>query len=357
MSPEALSARSGWVRLALLWGAGGTALLLAALLVLPQAREILAAGWLIGLLFWLGIALGALALLAAHALTGGRWGRALWPALAPAAASLPLFLLLILPLVVGVGRLYPWAGEPGHPERDVVAQLYLNLPGATLRGVVALLVWSVLALLLVGLRPGGVRRMVAALGLVFHMAATTLLGFDWVQSLEPHFHSTSFGMASLVLQLMACLAWAVLLRPAPAEAAPDVGGMLLATVLGSLYLGFSQYLVIWYGDLPEKVAWYVLRQHWGWLAVELLSLLLSTLLPLVMLLPTAQRGSPAALAQLAPWLLAGILLHQAWLVAPGAGFWALPVAALAVLAVGGLWFGLAYGLIAGRLVRTTAAGS
>ncbi|HWL80628.1 MAG TPA: hypothetical protein VNR89_06740 [Roseomonas sp.] len=357
MSAEALHARPGRVRLALLGGAGGTALLLAALLVLPQAREILAAGWLIGLLFWLGIALGALVLLATHALTGGQWGRALWPALAPAAASLPLFLLLILPLVVGLGTLYPWAPDPEHAARSIVAQRYLNLPGATLRGLVALAVWSALALLLVGMRAGGLRQMVAALGLVFHMVAITLLGFDWVQSLEPHFHSTSFGMASLVLQLMACLAWATRLRPTPSEAAPDVGGMLLAAVLGSLYLGFSQYLVIWYGNLPEKVEWYVLRQHWGWLSLELLALLLSSLLPLVVLLPSAVRGSPAALAQLAPWLLGGILLHQAWLVAPGAGFWTLPVAALAVLAVGGLWFGLAYGLIAGRFIRATEAGA
>ncbi|MDJ0387557.1 hypothetical protein QMO56_05480 [Roseomonas sp. E05] len=357
MSGEALHARPGRVRLALLGGAGGTALLLVGLLVLPEAREALAAGWMIGLLFWLGIALGALALLAVHALTGGRWGRALWLALAPAAASLPLFLLLILPLVVGLGRLYPWVAGPEHPERNIVAQLYLNLPAAALRGVAALAVWSVLGLLLVGLRPGGLRQMVAALGLIFHVVAVTLLGFDWVQSLEPHFHSTSFGMASLVLQLLACLAWATRLRPTPSEAAPDVGGMLLATVLGSLYLGFSQYLVIWYGNLPEKVEWYVLRQHWGWLSIELLSLLLSTLLPLVMLLPSAVRGSPAALAQLAPWVLGGVLLHQVWLLAPGAGFWALPVAALAVLAVGGLWFGLTYGLIAGRLAGVAEARS
>lgn len=357
MKAGTLRERPERVRWALLSGAGATALLLAALLLLPAAREALAAGWLIALLFWLGIALGALVLLAAHALTGGQWGRALWPALAPAAASLPIFLPLILPLVVALGALYPWAAEPGQAGQAAVTRLYLNLPGAMLRGIAALAVWTVLGLLLVRLRTGGLRRAVAALGLAFHMVAVTLLGFDWVQSLEPHFHSTSFGMASIVLQVMACLAWASGLRPAPAKAAPDIGALLLAAVLGSLYLGFSQYLVIWYGNLPEKVEWYVLRQQWGWLAVELLSLLFSTLLPLVMLLPSPVRGSPAALAQLSPWLLAGVLLHQVWLVAPGVGLWVLPVAALAMLAVGGLWFGLAYGPIAGRLASPAEAGS
>ncbi|HWX49801.1 MAG TPA: hypothetical protein VNZ61_17280 [Roseomonas sp.] len=350
MSATAVRERPERVRWALLAGAGATVLLLAALLLLPAARAVLAAGWLIALLFWLGIALGALVLVAAHALTGGQWGRALWPALAPAAASLPLFLLLILPLVVALGALYPWTAEPEQVERAAVARLYLSLPGATLRGIAALVIWAVWGLLMVRLRAGGLRQVVAALGLVFHLVAVTLLGFDWVQSLEPHFHSTSFGMASVVLQVLACLAWAAGLRPTSTQAAPDIGALLLAAVLGSLYLGFSQYLVIWYGNLPDKVAWYVVRQHGMWLAVELLSLLLSTLLPLIMLLPSALRGSPAALAQLAPWLLGGVLLHQVWLVAPGAGFWTLPAAALAVLAVGGLWFGLAYGPIAGWLV-------
>ncbi|MFC4167013.1 hypothetical protein [Teichococcus aestuarii] len=331
-----------WQGPALPLGLCGTAVLGLALLLWPAARPALAAGWLAALLFWLGIALGALALLAIHALTGGRWGTALRPVLAPAAGSLPLFLPLALPLLLSLGVLYPWVAEPelaGHPD---VARLYLNAAGFILRTGLALLLWSALAWLLLRLEQGPARQGVAALGLVLHGVAVTLLGFDWVLSLAPHFHSTAFGLSLLVSQLLAALAWAALCRGTGEDAAADLGGLLLAAVLGALYLGFSQYLVIWYGNLPHKAAWYLARQASPWLWLEALSLLLSGLLPLLVLLPGGLRRSPAAQARLAPWLLAGLSLHHAWLVAPAAGPWSLPAAALAMLSMGGLWLGLAY---------------
>ncbi|MDT8263615.1 hypothetical protein RQ832_10185, partial [Roseomonas sp. DSM 102946] len=73
-----------------------------------------AVGWLAGLLFWLGISLGAFVLLAVHALTGGHWGAALDGALVPAVAALPLFLLLALPLAFAMPALFPWVADPSR---------------------------------------------------------------------------------------------------------------------------------------------------------------------------------------------------------------------------------------------------
>ena len=93
-----------------------------------------AVGWLAGLLFWLGISLGAFVLLAVHALTGGHWGAALDGALVPAVAALPLFLLLALPLAFAMPALFPWVADPSRVLHADVAALYLNPPGALLRG-------------------------------------------------------------------------------------------------------------------------------------------------------------------------------------------------------------------------------
>ena len=306
-----------------------------------------AAGWLVGLCFWISVALGASAMLAVHGLTGGGWGEALRPALAPAAVSLPVFLPLAVPLLLALSVLYPWAADPDAGMRPDVARFYLNPTGFVLRTVAALVGWSATAWLLARLRPGGSRTLAAGLGLAFHLAAVTLVSVDWLLSLDPHFRSTAFGMAALATQVLAALAWAALLRPEPPGeahgAAADLAALMLAAVLGVLYLGFVQYLIAWYGDLPEKAAWFLRRQGWGWAALQAASLLCSGLLPLAALLLAQVRRSPRALAPVGALVLAGIAAHLCWIVAPVFGAASLLAAALGVLAVGGLWVGVAYG--------------
>ncbi|WP_198380175.1 hypothetical protein [Roseomonas sp. KE2513] len=345
----------GWLReqaraAALLGLAAGAVLLLWAL-VLPAGAP--AAGWLVGISFWISLALGALALIAIQALTGGAWGRTLLPALLPAALSLPAFLILVLPLFLALPVLYPWASDSGAAVHADVARIYLNPHGFVLRTVLALGGWSLIALLLAILPEGGLRSVVAAGGLVFHLAATTLLSLDWLLSLDPRFQSTAFGMAALATQLLLALAWAATLRPEPAGEetgrAGDLAAMLLAAALGVLYLGFSQYLVAWYGDLPPKAEWFLMRGGLGWTLLEAASVTLSGLLPIGALLVAHLRRRPAALARLGPCILLGIVAHLAWIVAPPFGAEALLAALLGVLAVGGLWAALAYGPIGARL--------
>jgi hypothetical protein len=329
-------------RAAALAGGGAALLLLGWALLLPGGGRDAAAGWLVGLVFWLGIGLGALVLLALHALTGGRWGEALRPVLAPAAAALPFFLLLALPLLPALRALYPWAAAPDAVAPPDLRHLYLNIPGFVLRAAVALAGWSLAGRLLLRLRPGGAREATAALALVFHLGATTLLGFDWLQSLALPFTSTAFGLAWLLLQVLAALAWAGLFRSASGAANADLAGLLLAAVLASLYLGFVQYLVIWYGDLPAKAAWYLPRQGPGWAGPAVLSVLLAGVVPAAALLSARVRGNPAALAVLGAGILAGLSAHWVWVVAPAVGAGAAAAAVLGLLAVGGLWLGLAW---------------
>lgn len=313
-----------------------------------------AVGWLAGLLFWLGISLGAFVLLAVHALTGGTWGEALDGALVPAAAALPLFLLLALPLAFAMPALYPWVADTSRAMHADVAALYLNPPAALLRGGVSLLLWSAMAPLLVLLR-GAARTALGAVALLLHVVMLTALSVDWLLSIDPRYHSTAFALGLLVMQILAALAWAACLRPESGGggtgAAGDLAGMLVAAALGTLYLTYTQYLTAWYGDLPDKASWFLLRRTAFWPWVLAAALLLSGLLPLCGPMLRSWRRSPTALARIGLGVLAGLWLHLLWLAGPRFGAWSLLSGALGLLAVGGAWIGMVRGVLAPRLRR------
>jgi hypothetical protein len=316
------------------------------------------AGWLAGLLFWLGIALGAYALLAVHALTSGLWLRSLYPVLAPAVASMPVFVLLAMPLYLGAATLWPWVTDPSLAKHASVARWYLNLPGFALRGVVAFAGWSLLGLLLVG--SGARRPAVGAPALIFHAFALTAIALDWILSFDPHFRSTAFAAELGVTQVLAAMAWCAVLEPEPAGTrgkAGDLAMLMIAAALGAMYLGFAQYLVAWYGNLPDKAEWFLRRQELPWVVLNVASILLSAVLPVAALLPGLMRRSPRALAWIGAGTLAGVLLYVVWLVGEPFGPWILLSAALGTVAVGGVWAGLAGGPFAARLMHPTPEAS
>ena len=181
----------------------------------------------------------------------------------------------------------PAAAAPG------VADHYLNPAGWIGRAAIAMLGWSLLAVLL--LRGTRTQRLTAGLGLCFHAVIVTLIGIDWVLSVAPRFYSTAFGMGVATMQILSALAWVAALRivpPGGAGKAGDIGGLIIAAALGSLYLGFSQYLVIWYGDIPQRVTWYLDRQSGIWPWIDIAAMALCGLLPFFVLMRQRWRNSP-----------------------------------------------------------------
>ncbi|MFC0410683.1 hypothetical protein [Roseomonas elaeocarpi] len=345
-------------RLTLPAGLLAAAILLCWAVFLPDGTA--AAGWLVGLVFTLGIALGALVLSATAALTGGRWEAALWPALGPATAGLVLFLPLAAPLLFLVpAGLYPWAARPELAMHPDVAAGWLNGFGFGLRGFVALALWAVLGPLILLLR-GAARTLVAALALPLHFVALTVVATDWVLSADPRFHSTAFPMEVLVMQILAALSWAAALRPTPAGEAPgragDLAGLMIAAALGVLYLSFEQYLTAWYGDVPDKARWFLARQGWGWGGLLGLATLLASVLPVAAGTLRTVRRSPRWLARVGLAALLGLLLHWCWIILPPFGATSILAAALGTVAVGGLWLGLMQALIGRRLVGDPTEG-
>lgn len=324
-----MSARS---RIALPIGAAVAAgLLIVAAIFDPK---IAAAGWLVGFAFWGQILIGSLTLVMIHRLTSGRWGELIAPVSETATAAVPVLIVLAVPLFIAIPALYPWLRHPAGIKSDVLS-VYLNVPAFIARSVIALAGWSTLAWLL--RRTRGVRgQFVAALGLVFHGLIVSSIAIDWYLSLEAPFVSSSFGASVAISSLVAALAFAALIAPMPADdpAIGDVGGLLLATVLGITYIDFMAVLVIWYGDLPHEEIWFVERLAWPWQVLAWAAFILGSLLPVLALLLARVRNARRSLRWVGACVLAGLALYDAYLIAPPSGLWALLTAALAIVGIG-----------------------
>jgi len=306
----------------------------AALVVIAViATPLAAAGWLIGIYYVGAIPLGSLALLMIHRLTGGGWGEAIRPLIVPAAACLPLLALLFIPILIAQPVLYPWFAGASQVKPGV-AHLYLNGWLFTARALVAFVGWSALALILPR-TSGRAGQLLAAFGLVFYAVSISLVSVDWVLSAEPVFISTSFGASIAFMQLLAALAFAALLAPADLEkqSRRDVGGLMLAVTLGLTYIDFMAVLVMWYGDIPDKVNFFVERDASPWKYIAAGAFVFSSVIPVLMLLLSRVRASRAALCFVAGSILAGLALYVAWLLAPAYGPWSLATAALATIAL------------------------
>jgi hypothetical protein len=294
-----------------------------------------ATGWLIGFAFWSQILLGALSLVMIHRLTGGRWGVIAAPAIQPAAAAVPLLIVLAIPLFVALPVLYPWWSRPDSIKPDVMSY-YLNAPAFIVRSLLALFGWSVLSWMLP--RSDGSRsQLIAALGLTFHALVISAVAVDWYLSAEAPFTSSSFGASIAVSSLAAACAWAVFWpnRPSPEDPAiGDIGALLLTTVLGITYIDFMAVLVIWYGDLPRESTWFVERAPWPWFFLAAASFLLTSLLPVGSLLLSKVRNARRPLRIVGVSVLAGLACYDSYLIAPLAGAAALATGAIAIVGMG-----------------------
>jgi hypothetical protein len=329
---------AGISRIALFVGAViAAALLLAIAMMDPRAA---AAGWLVGFVFWAQVLIGSLSLMMIHRLTSGRWGEIIAPVTAPAAMAMPLLLLLALPLFVAVPVLYPWSHHPESVKPDVLLY-YLNRPAFIVRSLIALAGWSALAMFLPR-TSGRHGQLLAALGLVFHAVVISSVSIDWYLSIEAPFTSSSFGASVAISSLAAALAWAAVWAPA-SDADPaigDVGGLLLATVLGLTYIDFMAVLVIWYGDLPRESAWFVARDHVPWTAIAAIAFVLGSVIPILALIQSRFRNRRGPLRAVGACTLAGIAVYDAYLVAPPSGTAALATSLLAIVGIGLFLFGM-----------------
>jgi hypothetical protein len=308
--------------------------------------------YLFAWLFWLAPALGGVGLLLVHALTGGDWGLALRPALLAASRRLPLMAVLLLPVLIGLAVLFPWAdAQAADPSLDP-QRWWLNVPFFIARAVCVFALWLWLAHGIRGRMGTTTAGRFAAGGLILYALTVSVAAIDWVMSLVPRWHSTTLGILVGTAQLLAAAGLAVGVSVAGRDRASalwtprrlnDMGSILMVLVLAWGYLAFMDYLTAWIADLPSETVWYLPRVKTGWRWLGAFLVLFHLALPFAVLLSRQAKQRVAWLAGVALWLFVAQAGYVAWLVLPGlrdhALAWSDP---MAWIGIGGLWW-LGYG--------------
>lgn len=321
---------------ALIVGAAGIVLSLVGFFV---NREQFFHSYLVGYLFWIGIPIGSFALLMLHHLVGGGWGFVIRRMLEAGTRTIWLMLLLFVPIILGRHDLYEWT-QAEAVARDELLQhksAYLNTPFFLARAAGYFAVWLALAYFLSRWSTEQDRTHEAALtqrlqnmsgpGLVLWGAAVTFASVDWVMSLEPHWFSTIYGMLFMVGQGLTALAFMIVALARLADKPPllgiagrqqfhDLGNLMLAFVMLWAYISFSQFLIIWSGNLPEEIIWYKARLAGGWQWLGVALILFHFALPFVLLLLRETKRTYQILAALAVAMLAMRLVDVFWIVTP-----------------------------------------
>ncbi|MBB2200865.1 hypothetical protein [Gluconacetobacter tumulisoli] len=274
--------------------------------------------WLAACAAWLGWPLGSMALILVHALTGGRWGEILRPALRAGVATLPLGVPALAILLAGAGDLYPWlhAGDVAWNAN----RFYLNAPFALARIAVYAVVWGGLGALC--LRGRGLAR-IAPAGLILLALTFSFAAIDLTESLDPRFSSSAYGLIASAGAGLLALALGLLLAlleggPRPdREAMRDLARLLLGLTVVWAYLDFMQFLIVWQSNLPIEAAWYGRRLHGGWGAVAAGIVLLHFLLPFVLLMLAPLQTKRPVILGAAGVLVVMEIMRNLWLVLPG----------------------------------------
>jgi hypothetical protein len=320
--------------------------------------------YLTAYIFWLTVTLGALFFTMLHHLTGADWSIVLRRLLETVMMTLPLMAILFIPILFGLHDLYHWSHEDAVMADPVLLKksVYLNPVFFTIRAVIYFTIWILLAR---GLYKTSLAqdsghqaehtvkmRKISAPGMVLFALSITFAAFDWLMSLDAHWYSTIFGVYFFGGSLLAILSFLVifgnLLRKKDIfadtitiEHYHDLGKFLFAFIIFWGYIGFSQYFLIWYANIPEETIWYQHRWAGSWSIVTMTIVFGHFLIPFVALMPRFVKRNLGALTFFAIWIMAMHWIDMYWLVMPslnhyGAHFSWMDLTA--TLGIGGIFF-------------------
>jgi hypothetical protein len=294
--------------------------------------------YLFAYLFILELTLGSLAVVMLHYLVGGDWGMVIRRPAEAGAKTIWLTGLLFIPLLFGLGYLFPWA-QPEVVAADATLQFrqpYLNLPFFIIRAVIYFAVWLFLAWRLTKwayrpdyyldpeMRSSLQRR--GAFGLILYSLAMSFASIDWIMALDPHWFSMIYPVLIIVSHLLTGLALAIGVTPFLANRTAlgefitrlnyrDLGAMLLSFVLVWAYIAFSQYIIIWGANIPHDVTWYLDRTG-PWTVLIMIVIIIQFVLPFMLLLSLWAKRNPTVLTFMAFAIIAMRILDYYWHVMP-----------------------------------------
>ena len=323
--------------------------------------------YLLGFMCWLGVALGSMAILMIRHLTGGGWGTVIRRILGAAMRTLPLLALLFIPVILGIRHLYIWAQPLSNIEDkrlrehlEQITQTYLTWNGFVVRAIFYFAVWNVLSFLLsiwskqtdhAGAPDNSGRfKAVAGPGLILYGFTISFAAIDWIMSLDPSWISTIFGLVILIGEVLSAMCFAVVVerilfnyKPMSEMLTPDFvhdhGKWMLTFIMVWAYFSFSQWLIIWAGNLPAEITFYLRRLNGGWGSIGLILVLFHFAIPFAMLLSRPFKRNIRKLVWVAVWLILMRYLDLFWIIEPNFSKTLTVTLADVVVptAIGGIW--------------------
>ncbi|NKB67828.1 MAG: hypothetical protein GKR89_12260 [Candidatus Latescibacteria bacterium] len=293
--------------------------------------------YLLGYIYWFSLTGGCLIILLIHQAAGGNWGFAIRRLLEAGTRTLPLMAVLFIPILLGMHDLYHWTHDA--PDDKILQQKlpYLNSTFFVIRAVAYFLIWGLLIYLLNRWSlaqdsteetwPTRRMQLLSGPGIVIFALTMTLASVDWLMSLEPHWFSTIYSVIYMVGQALLTWAFMIIVGTKLAQREPlnkvltndrlrDLGTFALACVMLWAYTSFSQLLIIWSGNLPEEITWYMTRLKGGWLAVGIILVLLHFGLPFLLLISARIKSRIPILVGIASGLMIMRLVELFWITAP-----------------------------------------
>ncbi len=323
-------------------GIGGIAsiIILVIALIFPEQREQALRSWLLGFIFWGGIGFGSIGILLLQYLTGGAWGVVIRRILEAGSRTLPILFVLFLPIMFGITYLYAWT----HMQGDKIIeyrQPYLSVEWWIFRAVLYFVLFGSMAYFLnkwsleqdKATTYEDSAKFLADAGkfsgptIIFFVLTVTFAAVDWVMTLDPHFYSTMWGLLFVAGWALSTFSFSVVILAWLSDKEPmnrivgkrhfhDIGKLMLAFTMVWAYFNFSQYLIIWSGNIPEETKWYIPRVQGTWGAIGLILILFHFAFPFLVLLSRDIKRNAKWLSMLAIFILVMRLVDMYYLIGP-----------------------------------------
>lgn len=343
---------NGWRSRALVVGAVFSVLSIL-LALLDHSIDHLLRAWLLGFMICFGFSVGGMAVLMVQYLTGGKWGLLVRRPLEAMSRTLPLVFVFFLPIGIFAKKLYLWAAisNPAEALKSGLisaAQAHaiafkrpmLNLPTMWITAIVCFAIWGFYMWRLNSLslqRDADTEshthywtqkfENISGPGVVIYSLTLTAGVIYWVMSLDPTWYSSVYGLLFLVGQGYAVLALVIITVLSLAKGEPfktilrvteqhDLGKLTFAFVMLNIYLAFSQFLIIWSGNLPEEIPWYLDRIRGGWGVIFTLDFIFHWLIPFTLLLSRDLKRNRKRLILVCQWMIFARCWDMFWLIEP-----------------------------------------
>ena len=346
----------GWQQRALVIGSVSSVIAVV-LAIADRSIDHVLRAWLLGLVLTFGFAVGGLALLMVQYVSGGKWGLLLRRPLEAMSSTLPLIFAYWLVIAFSLKRLYLWAspamvddgvkrGLINSEQLEAIQhairfkQPMLNPMAFVCVSLLCFAIWGFYAWRLnaLGLQrdaepsattPEWIKRMenISGPGIVVYAVTMSAAAIYWVMSLDPTWYSSVYGLLFLVGQGYQVLALGIIVAVALSKGEPfrtilrtteqhDLGKFTFAFVMLNIYLGFSQFLIIWSGNLPEEIHWYLDRFMGGWGVIITLDFAFHWLIPFTLLLSRDLKRNKKRLVLVCQWMIFAKAFDLFWLIEP-----------------------------------------